>query len=287
MTSKINRLAIIGVGLIGGSLARALRAADAVGEIVGHGRHPNHLQSAVDLGVIDRGCVSVAEAAEEADLVVVATPVGAVADIFSQLLPVMSDDTVITDVGSVKQSVIADAREALADRFPQFVPGHPIAGTEQSGVEASFAELFEHHNVILTPEEDTDPLATARVETMWSATGAIVQSMDVVSHDEVMAACSHAPHVLAYALVDMLVRQDNHRQVFQFAAGGFRDFTRIASSSPEMWRDISLHNRRALVNVLTDYRDNLDELIQMIEAGDGEALRDTFYRAKHARDEYF
>ncbi len=287
MTTKIKRLAIIGVGLIGGSLARALRDAGAVGEIVGHSRHPNHIQLAVDLGVIDRGCVSVAEAAEGADLVVVATPVGVVADIFSQILPVMSDDTVITDVGSVKQSVITDARNTLADRFSQFVPGHPIAGTEQSGVEASFAKLFQHHNVILTPEADTDPLATARVETMWSATGAIIQSMDAVTHDEVMAACSHAPHVLAYALVDMLVRQDNHRQVFQFAAGGFRDFTRIASSSPEMWRDISLHNRQALVNVLTSYRDNLDELIQMIEAGDGEALRDTFHRAKHTRDEYF
>lgn len=283
---NINRLAIIGTGLIGGSLARALRVAGDVNEIIGYGRHPDKLQTAVDLGVIDRGCVTVAEAVEDADVVVVATPVGVMDGIFSQLAQAITEEAIITDVGSVKTGVINQARDALGDAFSRFVPGHPIAGTEQSGVEASFAELFQDHCVILTPAAETDPVATALIETMWESTGAQVEIMDADEHDEVMAACSHAPHVLAYALVDLLVRQDNHRQVFNFAAGGFRDFTRIASSSPEMWRDISLHNSEALVKVLADYRDNLDDIIQMIAEGDDKNLLDTYQRAKHARDEY-
>lgn len=284
---NIDRLAIIGVGLIGGSLARALRDAGAVREIVGYGRHPGNLQTAVDLGVIDRGCVTITEAAEDADVVVVATPVGVIDDVLAALAPAITEEAVLTDVGSVKHDVIASARHRLGDAFPRFVPGHPIAGTEQSGVQASFAELFQDHNVILTPDSETDPVATALIETMWETAGATVQVMEADEHDQVMASCSHAPHVLAYALVDLLVRQDNHQQVFNFAAGGFRDFTRIASSSPEMWRDISLHNSEAVTSVLTAYRDNLDDIIQMIEEGDDKKLLDTFQRAKRARDEYF
>jgi prephenate dehydrogenase len=282
----IERLAIIGVGLIGGSLARALRERGQVREVVGFGRSLGNLQKAVELGVIDSAAVSVADAAHNADMIVVAVPVGSMEDIFSQLAPVLSEDAVVTDVGSVKRAVIDAARKSFAARFSAFVPGHPIAGAEHSGVTASKAGLFEQHRVILTPEAETDAAAVVRVRSMWQVTGAQVMMLSVEQHDEILAACSHLPHVLAYGLVDMLVRRDDHRATFELAAGGFRDFTRIASSDPVMWRDICLANREAIVKVLQDFRDNLDALADAIVRGDGDWLMETFERAKHARDAY-
>ena len=282
----IQKLAVIGVGLIGGSLARALREGGHVGEVVGFGRSLGNLQTATDLGVIDRAEVSVAETVRDADMIVVAVPVGSMESIFSQLATSMMDGAVVTDVGSVKGSVVAMAGSALGARCSAFVPGHPIAGTEHSGVSASKADLFRHHRIILTPQDDTDVAAVARVRAMWQAAGGDVISMPVAEHDDILAVCSHLPHVLAYALVDLLVRRDDHKTTFDLAAGGFRDFTRIASSDPTMWHDICLANRDALVEVLKDYQQNLDDLLSAIDKRDGQWLMDIFTRAKRARDTY-
>ncbi len=280
----IKRLALLGVGLIGGSLARALRDAAHVQEIVAYGRGLGNLQRAVDLGVVDRIETSPGSAVRDADMVVLATPVGSMAELLRAIAPYLAKDAVVTDVGSVKGAVVAAARTALAGKFPDFVPGHPIAGTERSGVEASFASLYVGRRVALTPLPETRPEALARVRAMWQAAGADVVTMSVEHHDQVLAATSHLPHLLAYALVDMLARQDDSREIFSFAAGGFRDFTRIASSDPVMWRDISLANREAILAMLKRYRSGLDGLIKAIDAGDGAPLHELFARAKAARD---
>ncbi len=280
----IERLAVIGVGLIGGSLARALRAGGHVKEIIGFGRSLANLQTAVEMKVIDRAAVSAGEAARDADMIVVAVPVGAMEAIFAEVGLLMTGDAALTDVGSVKGSVIEAARRALGTRFPDFVPAHPIAGAEHSGVAASTADLFQGHRVVLTPDSETRSPALARVRDMWQAVGAEVMVLPAEQHDEILAACSHLPHVLAYALVDMLVRRDDHRATFELAAGGFRDFTRIASSDPVMWRDICLANGEAIARVLREYRDNLDALIEAIARGDSEFLLETFERGKRGRD---
>jgi prephenate dehydrogenase len=282
----IDRLLVIGVGLIGGSLARALRSARHVREIVGFGRSLGNLQEAMELGVIDRAAVSLADAVQGADMIVLAVPVGTMPELLQELGPVCPATAVITDVGSVKGTVIAAARQSLGAKFVHFVPGHPIAGTEQSGVGASLPELFVNRRVVLTPEAETDPVAIESVRGLWTATGAQVTTMSAVKHDEILAASSHLPHVLAFALVDLLVRRDDHREVFDCVAGGFRDFTRIAGSDPVMWRDICLANRDGILEILNQYRDSLADVVQAIEQGDGQWLLETFMRAKHARDNF-
>lgn len=279
----INKLCIIGIGLIGGSLARALRAVGYAHEIVGYGRSVGNLQQAVELGVIDRAEVSLTDAVRHADMVVLAVPVGSMADILGEIGPALADQAVVTDVGSVKGSVIEAARHALGKRFPRFVPGHPLAGTEQSGVAASQADLFHGRRVILSPEPETDAVATASVRAMWEAAGAGVATLSAVDHDRVLAVSSHLPHMLAYCLVDMVVRHDDHRTILECAAGGFRDITRIAESDPVMWRDICLANRDALLVALRQYHDDLGALAAAIENGDGKWLCETFTRARHTR----
>ncbi len=272
---------------MGGSLARALRHSGFVGEIVGYGRNLENLQLAVDLGVIDHAEARIEAAVRDADLVLIAAPVGAMAEVFSQLAGRVSRDAVITDVGSVKTSVIRAAREALSqEEFTRFVPGHPIAGTEQSGVSASREDLFQEHQIILTPEPDTRRDAVDRVRELWEAAGGVVHFLDAEKHDAVLAASSHVPHVLAYALVDMLVRRDDHHDIFDFAAGGFRDFTRIAGSDPAMWRDICVANREPLMALLESFRQDLGDIMRAIEMGDAQWLMDTFQRARHARENY-
>ncbi len=280
----INKLVIIGVGLIGGSLARALRQAGSVREIVGYGRSLGSLQEAMRLGVIDHAEVTIGNAARGADMIVLAVPVGSMPDIFAQLAEALDTRSVITDVGSVKGSVVSSARALLGDGFKRFVPGHPIAGTENTGVGFSTAGLFQGRRVILTPTPETDASAVANVRAIWHAAGAHVATMSPDRHDQILAASSHLPHVLAYALVDMLVRMDDHRAVFEFAGGGFRDFTRIAASDPVMWRDICFANRDALVALLRQYGNDLEALSVAIERGDEQFLLETFTRAKHARD---
>jgi len=282
----IKQLTIIGVGLIGGSLARALKRADAVDEVVGAGRDMQHLQQALTLGVVDRIETDLALAVQGADIVVVATPVGAVETVFRSIAPSLSPDTILTDVGSTKISVVAAAQAAFGQLPENFVPGHPIAGTEKSGVEASFAELFEDHRVILTPTENSARQAITRVRAMWEQTGAEVVETGVEHHDDVLAATSHLPHLLAFSLVDTLAKLDAKQEVFEYAAGGFRDFTRIASSDPEVWRDICLHNRSALLKMLGCFEADLDKLRQAIADNDGDYLLQVFTHAKATRDQF-
>jgi prephenate dehydrogenase len=282
----IERLCIIGTGLIGGSLARALRAADYCREVVGCSRNPEHLQQAVELGVIDRYETDPARAVEGADMVLVAVPLGAMEPVFRMLRGHLPAGAAITDVGSAKASVIEAARRGFGELPAAFVPGHPIAGTEQSGVAASFPELFRDRRVILTPVEQTSAEATARVRAMWEVAGAVVDEMDPAHHDTVLAATSHLPHVLAFALVDSLTRLGESDEIFRYAAGGFRDFTRIASSDPVMWRDICLANGDAILQMIDRFSGDLQQLADAVRQHDGETLQTVFASAKQTRDRY-
>ena len=283
----IRRLCIVGTGLIGGSLARDLRRLGEVGEVVGSSRHPANLERAVDLGVIDRFDVDVARAVTGADMVVVAVPLGAISGVFERIRDAVDDDAVITDVGSAKSSVVAAARSVLGLRLSQFVPGHPIAGTEHFGVDASTERLFERRRVILTPTAETSGIAVERVSDMWRLVGSEVIEMDVNRHDEVLAATSHLPHMLAYTLVDVLGGMKERAEIFRLSAGGLRDFTRIASSDPQMWQDICLANREAMVDAIERFGSELGQLTDAIRRGDGEFVRLVFTRAKSVRDTYF
>jgi prephenate dehydrogenase len=282
----IERLTIIGVGLIGGSLARALRGAGQVGEIIGCGRSRENLEQALALGVIDRYAQDPAAAVKGADMVFLAVPLGAMRELLATIGPALASGALVTDGGSVKGSVVADARAVFGCVPPWFVPGHPIAGTERSGVAASFPELFRQRRVILTPLPETDPKATARVRAMWQTTGAEVTEMTVAHHDEVLAATSHLPHMLAFGLVDALTRMDCSDEIFRYAAGGFRDFTRIASSNPVMWRDICIANRDSLSAMLARLSTEMSDLAASIRDADGERLLEIFTRAKTARDAF-
>ena len=282
----IERLSIIGVGLIGGSLARALRAAGQVGEIVGCGRSAANLEKAVELGVIDRFSHDPTEAVAGADLVFLAVPLGVMRSTMEAMRSGLDDKAVITDGGSVKGSVVADAAAVFGRVPPGLVPGHPIAGTERSGVDASFPELYQNRRVILTPLPDTAPAAVERVTAMWQTCGARVTEMEVGHHDEVLAATSHLPHMLAFGLVDALARRSDNDEIFRYAAGGFRDYTRIASSNPVMWRDICIANSEALGEMLRGFGAEMQDLGETIERGDGDHLLEIFERAKAARDRY-
>ena len=280
----INRLAIIGVGLIGGSLARSLRQQNYVAEIIGCGRGKANLETAVQLGVIDCFTHDPAEAVAQADMIVVAVNLRTIPQIFEQIAPAIENHAVITDVGSAKAQVIQAAALHLGEAFTRFVPGHPIAGTEKSGVEASFAELFVDHRVILTPTPQNDASAIQSVTAMWRQTGALVNEMSAALHDEVLAATSHLPHMVAFALVDCLSAMESSAEIFDFAAGGFRDFTRIASSNPPMWCDIALENRDALLRQLDAFEKTLRALKQSLEDKDEQSMLALFERAKAARD---
>jgi len=282
----INRLCIIGVGLIGGSLARALRAAGYCREVIGSGRNSVHLQQAVDLGVIDRFETDPGLAVAGADMVLVAVPLGAMESVFRSIHGRLDAGAVLTDAGSAKGSVIEAAGRAFGCVPDYFVPGHPIAGTENSGVAASTANLYRNRRVIVTPLAHTDPVATSQVRAMWEATGARVSEMEAVHHDAVLAATSHLPHVLAFTLVDSLARMGDHEEIFAYAAGGFRDFTRIASSDPVMWRDICLANGDAIQLMIGRFIDDLKVVGKAVQEGEGERLLDIFTSAKQARDRF-
>ena len=282
----IDRLCIVGTGLIGGSLARDLKRLGKVGEVVGSSRQAANLRRAVDLGVIDRFDVDAARAVAGADMVVVAVPLGAVPAVLERIGDAVDDDAVVTDVGSAKGHVVEAARAALGPRLPRFVPAHPIAGTEHSGVDASVERLFERRRVILTPIAETDGGALRLVSEMWKTVGSEVTEMDVAHHDEVLADTSHLPHMLAYTLMDVLGRRKERAEIFEFSAGGLRDFTRIASSDPQMWHDICLANRGAMVTAIKRFSAELDQLTDAIRSGDGEFVRAVFARAKSIRDRY-
>jgi prephenate dehydrogenase len=280
----LNKLVIFGVGLIGGSLALALKRAKSVTQIIGVGRSVENLNVALDLGVIDAVETDPGQALANADIVMIAVPVAQTPKILSAIAPHLSPQTIVTDVGSTKSDVIRHAHAILKEKNSQFVPGHPIAGAEKSGVTAARTDLFEGKNVVLTPTAETDLQALEKVRQLWQATGAKVSEMPAAAHDGIFAAVSHLPHLLAFALVDEIASRPNAAELFAFAASGFRDFTRIAGSSPEMWRDISLANRDALLNEIDAYQAQLGQIRDMIERSDSAGLEAVFKHASHARN---
>ncbi len=279
----IERLAIVGVGLIGGSVALALKRAGAVRHVVGCGRGRANLDKALELGVIDSIADTPEAAVAGADAVLLALPVGAMADSFARIATHLLPDALVTDAGSTKQDIVAAARAGLGARISQFVPGHPIAGAEHSGVTAARADLYANRQVILTPLGENPAASVERIAALWRATGARVATMNPETHDRVFAAVSHLPHLAAFALVDELAARDNAELYFEYAGSGFRDFTRIAASHPEMWRDIALANREPLQQELTAYIEALEQLRQRLAEADGNALEALFARASTAR----
>jgi prephenate dehydrogenase len=277
-------MAVIGVGLIGGSLARILRDRGEVGEVVGIGRQAPNLQRAVELGVIDRYTHDPCEGVLGADLVFLATPVCSIASILARIAPFLSPGCVVTDGGSVKESIVSTC-ESLMPVGTHFVGGHPIAGTEDSGVDASFATLFQGKRCIVTPTIRTDPQALERVLRMWEIAGSEVVRMDAAKHDRIVAAISHLPHMVAYSLVNAVGGYDRFGEsILSYSAGGFRDFTRIASSDPAMWRDIALMNRSAMLEMMDYFSRYFDRLRSLVECGDGSGLEDFFAQSKKSRD---
>lgn len=280
----IEKLVIVGVGLIGGSLSLALKKAGVVKHVVGCGRNQGNLQRGVELGVIDSFESSITEAVKSSDIIVLAVPLGAMESVFEQVGRGLTDSAVVTDAGSAKGSVVEIACRVLGDRISQFVPGHPIAGAENSGVEAAMVDLYQDRRVILTPLKNTSQSAIDRVDTMWRHCGASMEYMDVDHHDKVLAATSHLPHMLAYALVNYLSNLNDHDEIFRYAAGGFRDFTRIASSDPVMWRDVCLSNAEALLKLIQGYSEELDMISKAIRENNAEELLKLFGKAKSERD---
>ena len=281
--TRFERVAVIGVGLIGGSFALALKKANACGRVVGVGRNEANLRVALERGAIDEIGENATEAVRDADLVLVAVPVLQMFAVFSAIAGVVRNDAVVTDAGSTKQDVVATARRALGPALSRFVPAHPIAGAEHSGAAAAQAGLFVGKRVVIAPIDETAPEATERAENAWRACGARLSRMTPQEHDKVFAAVSHLPHLLAYALVKDIATRDNSAQLFGYAAGGFRDFTRIASSHPEMWRDICVANKDALLAEIDRYSAQLAALRPLVERCDGAALEQLFTEAREAR----
>ncbi|CAH2790588.1 MAG: Cyclohexadienyl dehydrogenase (EC (EC [uncultured Caballeronia sp.] len=289
---SFNKLVIFGVGLIGGSLARGLRErAGLAGRVVGVGRSVKSVERALELGVIDEAAAldddaALSRALQGADIVLFAAPVAQTGSLLARIAPFLDARTIVTDAGSTKSDVVAAARHALDARVARFVPGHPIAGRESSGVDAALPDLYVDRNVVLCPLPENATDDVERVASMWRATGACVRQMSEAQHDRVFASVSHLPHVLSFALVDQILGTPDAELKFSFAAGGFRDFTRIAASSPEMWRDICLANRAALLAELDDYTAVLVRFRAAIDASDGAALEAAFTRSRVVRKEW-
>lgn len=294
----IRKLVIIGVGLIGGSFALALRKAGLVQHIAGVGRSRENVQRALKLGAIDEIATDLPSVLKNAQIVFLAIPVGQTGEIMKQIAPYLEPETIVTDAGSTKQDVIAAARTYLGKHLESFVPGHPIAGAERSGAGAAHAGLFRDKNVVLTPLDQTSAGAISQVTELWQACGACVSLMSARRHDEILAAVSHLPHVLAFALMHHISRAENDaengqkkyhvfpNELLRFAGSGFRDFTRIAGSSPEMWRDICLGNREALIGQIDAYQRELVEVREKLALGDGESLERIFIEAREARQQW-
>ncbi|MDR3351835.1 MAG: prephenate dehydrogenase/arogenate dehydrogenase family protein [Zoogloeaceae bacterium] len=283
---EFNKIVIYGVGLIGGSFALALKASGAVGEVVGFGRRPENLADALDLGIIDRIGADCALELVDADLALVATPVAQMPAVFARIAPCLGPRTVITDGGSTKTDVVQAARAALGDRIGRFVPAHPIAGTENSGAAAARRDLYQGRKVIVTALPENTNASQARVKRAWALCGADLHELTPEQHDRVLAAVSHLPHLLAFALVRDLAERPDAPLFFDFAASGFRDFTRIAASHPEMWRDICLANRAALLAEIETYQQQLEEFRTALEQKNGLLLEERFSIARKARRDW-
>jgi len=280
------RVAILGVGLIGGSFALALKEARACGHVVGAGRNSANLKLALERGVVDSTAADAVAAAHGADLVLLAAPLAQFPKLLREVASVLGPKALVTDGGSTKRDVVAAARAALGRKIGQFVPAHPIAGGEKSGAGAASATLFQRKRVVLTPLPENPEPSIKKINEAWSVCGANVTRMTPEEHDAVLGAVSHLPHVLAYALVHEIASRENGAQLFGYAAGGFRDFTRIASSHPEMWRDICLANRDRLLAELDRYGEKLQALRRLLEAGDGAGLEKVFAEARAARERW-
>jgi len=280
------RLAVVGVGLIGGSFALALKSAGKVSQVVGAGRGRANLDLARERRIIDAIAPDAASAARDADVVMISAPVAQFAQLFRAIAPELKSNAIVTDAGSTKRDVVAAARAALGKKIAQFVPGHPIAGAEHSGAVAASGELFRDRRVVLTPLPENGQPSLAAIESLWRACGARVTRLDPEEHDAVLAAVSHLPHVLAFALVHDVAGRGNAAQLFSYAAGGFRDFTRIASSHPEMWRDICVANRDRLLPELKRYGAKLSSVEKMLQAGDAAGLEKLFAEARDARNQW-
>ena len=279
---SFKKIVIFGVGLIGGSFALALRKANAVGEVIGFGRSTATLEQAKQLGILDRIGSDLAELGN-ADLVLLATPVGQMAALMARIAPHLGADTLVTDGGSTKSDVVAAARGNLGNKLSQFIPAHPIAGAEKTGPEAALADLYQGKKVVLTPLAENSAESVARVRKAWEFCGAVVSELTPQQHDEVFAAVSHLPHLLSFALVHDLAQRENRDLLLSFAASGFRDFTRIAASSPEMWRDICMANREALLDELGLYIDELGMLHEALAEADADKLEDVFSLSSKVR----
>ena len=286
MPKQFSRVVIAGVGLIGGSFALALKAAGVVNQVVGIGRTRAALDNAKRLGVIDIVADNWANALRGADLVLLAMPVGQMENSLRELMPHLESKTLITDAGSTKSDVVAAARAALGDKIGQFIPAHPIAGGEKSGADAATATLFNDRRVVLTPLTENSPRDVEIIRDVWQQCGARVSELTPETHDRIFAAVSHLPHLLAFALVDEFASRENADELFAFAAGGFRDFTRIASSHPEMWRDICVANRQALITELDSYLAQLMQARVLLASADGAGLENMFSTARTRRDEW-
>lgn len=280
---KLKKVVIFGVGLIGGSFALALRRANAVGEVVGFGRSVATLEQAKQLGIIDRMGDDLASELANADLVLLATPVGQMGELMARIAPHLGSQTRVTDGGSTKGDVVAAAYASLGDKVAQFVPAHPIAGAELSGAAAAKADLYVGKKVVLTPILENSIESIECVRSAWQACGAVVSQLTAAQHDEVFAAVSHLPHLLSFALVHDLAQRENRDQLLSFAASGFRDFTRIAASSPEMWRDICLANRSALMDELGSYMQELETIQTALTDSDADKLQEIFSLAREVR----
>ena len=283
---SINKLVIIGVGLIGGSFALALKKAKAVERVVGVGRTRKNLNAALKLGVIDEISLDVTQAVRDADMVLIGTPVGQMPGVMKIIAPHLGAKTIVTDGGSTKQDVIACARKYLGAHFANFVPAHPMAGTENSGAAAAFAELYRGRKVILVPQKETSTRALSAVRAAWTACGATVVRLQAREHDEILAAVSHLPHVVAFSLMGALAKRKDVKRILGFSAGGLRDTVRISGSSPEMWRDIFLANRAALLADIDRYIREIKYLRSYLQARNGAALQARFERARHAREQW-
>ena len=283
---QFERVAVIGVGLIGGSFALALKQAGACAHVVGAGRNTANVKLALERGILDSVAADAVAAAHGADLVLLAAPVAQFPKIFQDIGSVLNPKAVVTDGGSTKRDVIAAARKGLGRKIAQFVPAHPIAGAEKSGAAAASAELFRGRRVIVTPLPENADSSVRRIEAAWSACGARISRMDPEEHDAVLAAVSHLPHLLAFALVHEIAGRGNSEQLFSYAAGGFRDFTRIASSHPEMWRDVCLANKDHLLKELSRFERSLKRIGSLLESGDAAALEKLFAEARAARDKW-
>lgn len=283
---SIKQITVIGVGLIGGSFAKGLKSRKFAGKLTGYGANLEKLQRAVEINVIDDFSLDIQDAVKDADLIMLAIPMGAFAEVFKKIQPFIKTSVIITDAGSSKLSVINTAQAIFGKDFTGFVPAHPIAGKEQSGVNVADENLFIDHKVILTPSEKTDKHALKQVKELWKMLGANIVEMSAKEHDDVLAASSHLPHMLAFAMVDLLAGNKDLPKVFDFTAGGFKDFSRIASSNPVMWRDIAISNSPAIIKWLKNYQQSLSKIIQMMENQQADSLLDLFTNAKKTRDEF-